>query len=351
MSALPERDAALTRRMVATLLAVLAVDALAVCVLALLVRPWLAPLGGALGAALGVAVPPAVAWVALCLPALVAFCWVQVRYTRRRTLAAVEARVVGPRERPALHGRVTRLAAQADVRVPAVAVVDSEVPNSFAVGGPRDATVAVSTGLLDALDDAQLDAVLAHELAHVKNRDAAVMTLATFLPAVARGEYSLLDAVTPRGVSRSAAFGGVLAVLVVGALGAVAAGAPGGTLVGAVLLTGFVLAFGGVALGVAAAPVVHLAARLAHDREFAADRAGALAVGSPTALADALRTLDGVEAPSDDARSLAVDGLCLLPHGFGGGDRDERVGGETHPPTAERIERLRALTAGVERGR
>ncbi len=333
--------------MVTTLAAVLVVDALTVSVLALLVRPWLAPLGGALGTVLGVTVPPALAWLALGLPALAAFVWLQVRYTRRKTLAAVDATVVGPRDRPALHARLTRLAAQADVRVPRLAVVDSETPNSFAVGGPRESTVVVSTGLLDALDDAQLDAVLAHELAHVKNRDAAVMTLASFLPAVARGEYSLLDAVTPRGLSRSATFLVITALVGVGAVAASATGAPGGSLAGAAVLTGFVVLFGGVLLGLAAAPVVYLSERLAHDREFSADRAGALAVGSPAALAGALRTLDAVETPTGDARAVAVEGLCLLPHGFGGEATDAAT--TTHPTTAARVERLKELSAAVDR--
>jgi heat shock protein HtpX len=343
MNALPARDTALTRRMLTTLGAVLAVDVLAVCVLALLVQPWLAPVAGAVGAAIGVSVPPALAWLAFGLPALAAFLWVQLRYTRRETLDAVDADVVGPREYPDLHARVTRLAAQADVRVPAVAVTETEAANSFAVGGSREATVVVSTGLLDALDDAQLDAVLAHELAHVKNRDAAVMTLATFLPAVARGEYSLLDAVTPRGVSTSTSFLAIAALFVGGALAAAATGAPGGSLVGAALLTLFVVLFGGVMLGLAAAPVVYLSERLAHDREFAADRAGALAVGSPAALASALRTLDSAATPESDARSSAVTGLCLLPHGFGG------TATATHPSTADRIDRLKTLASTVER--
>ncbi|MWG33002.1 M48 family metalloprotease [Halomarina oriensis] len=328
--------------MVATLAAVLVVDTLAVAVLALLVRPWLAPLGGMLGDALGVSAPPAVAWLAFGLPALAAFLWVQLRYTRRETLDAVDAEVVGPREHPDLHARITRLAAQADVAVPAVAVAETEMANSFAVGGTRDATVVVSTGLLERLDDAQLDAVLAHELAHVKNRDATVMTLATFLPAVARGEYSLLDAVTPRGVPTSVSFLAIVAVLGGGALAAAATGAPGGSLAGAVVLTLFVVLFGGVLLGLAAAPVVYLGERLAHDREFAADRAGALAVGSPAALAGALRALDTDGEPAADARSLAVSGLCLLPHGFGG------AATATHPSTADRIERLKLLNTDFE---
>ncbi|MFC5971036.1 M48 family metalloprotease [Halomarina salina] len=342
MSSLPARDTALTKRMVATLGAVLVVDALAIAVLALLVRPWLAPVAGAAGDALGVSAPPALAWLALGVPALAAFVWVQLRYTRRETLDAVDAEVVGPRERPDLHARVTRLAAQADVQVPTVAVADSETPNSFAVGSPRRSTVVVSTGLLDALDDAQLDAVLAHELAHVKNHDAAVMTLASFLPAVARGEYSLLDAITPRGVSQSVTFTAIAVLFGAGALAAAATGAPGGSLVGAAVLTGFVVLFGGVMLGLAAAPVVYLSERLAHDREFAADRAGALAVGSPAALASALRTLDSADSPAEDARTLTVDGLCLLPHGFGG------VATATHPSTADRIDRLKALATAIE---
>ena len=107
-----------------------------------------------------------------------------------------------------------------------------------------------------------------------------------------------------------------------------------------------------------ATPVVYLAHRLSHDREFVADRAGAQLVGDPAALASALRKLDDdIETtPATDLRSTGsmVSELCLLPHGF---VRDDEAGPivededgfhirlRSHPPTSERIERLRALAA------
>jgi len=92
------------------------------------------------------------------------------------------ARKVSPEEYPDLHRRVERLSQQADLPKPTVAVADTQVPNAFATGrNKKNATVAVTTGLLRALDDDELDGVLAHELAHVKNRDVMVMTIASFL--------------------------------------------------------------------------------------------------------------------------------------------------------------------------
>jgi heat shock protein HtpX len=357
----------LRRRVVVTLLAVLAVDTAFVLVVTALLSPWLRPLGDALVAALGVpATPTAVRWLAVVVPSVALFALAQLRYSRRELLAEVDAGRATAESHPGLHDRVTRLARQTGTTPPSVAVVDSEVPNSLTVGGVGDATLVVSTGLLATLDDERLDAVLAHELAHVRNRDAAVLTLATFLPAVASGEASFLGALFPSswsdGARRAAVVVGLLALFVVGAV--VLDGPVGvGYLVGVAGLVGFSLLFGGVALGVAAAPVVTLGRRLSRARELQADRAGALTTGDPSALADALATLDASvrDAPTDDLRSTAaVRELCLLPHGFGdpreGGDHDDTKDGalpvsiRSHPPTDERIARLRDLARALESG-
>ncbi|PSP70737.1 hypothetical protein BRC79_01820 [Halobacteriales archaeon QH_8_67_27] len=94
---------------------------------------------------------------------------------------------------PALESRVRRLAQQAGARPPSVAVVDAHPPNCYTVGRRGAATVVVSESLLETLDDAELDAVLAHELAHVLNRDVTVMTVAVAPFHLARSVATALD--------------------------------------------------------------------------------------------------------------------------------------------------------------
>lgn len=335
------RDTALAVRVAGVLAALLAADALLVAATAALLRPWVAPLVGgsqAVGAVAVVAVTAALAWA-------------QLRYARRETLAAAGARPVTDDEYPDLYGRIRRLSQAADLRTPDLAVADTDVPNSLTVGGLGGATVAVSTGLLETLSDDQLDAVLAHELAHLRNRDATVMTFATFLPALAAADGPPLAALGP--ATRRLA---LAVVAVVGyAVSTAVASVPPFSLASLLAFGGFVaftLVFGGVALGLLAMPAVALAGYLARAREFAADRAGALLAGDPAAMATALETLDAVERPREDARHAGVRELCFLPHGVGaGGDdpiADLPLDVSTHPPTDERVARLRELQSEGE---
>lgn len=336
------RDRRLALRMALTLGAVLVVDLAFAVVVASLLSPWLGALRDALAAA-GLAVPGPVWWTAVLGVGLAAVAWAHYGYARRQLLAAVEADPAGADTHPDVAGRLTRLAAAADIEPPSLAVADTDVPNSLAVGAPRDATVVVSEGLLDRLDGDQLDAVLGHELAHVANRDAAVMTLASFLPAMAADEYNPLSGTRP------ALLGGAL--VAAHAVGALALGGGGlASIAGAAALVLFTLLFGGVALGLLAAPVLMLSRKLSRDREFVADRAGARISGNPTALATALEALSGADhdPPDEDARATpeGVRGLCLLPHGFDG-ERDDWAATRSHPPVGERVARLRELVGDV----
>src|ERR1051326_8935537 len=101
-------------------------------------------------------------------------------------LAASGAKVVERDEAPELHAMVERLCAMADLPKPRIAVVDSDVPNAFATGrSPKHAAVAVTTGLWRRLDRQEVEAVLAHELSHIANRDVLVMTVASFFAMLA----------------------------------------------------------------------------------------------------------------------------------------------------------------------
>src|SRR5919199_5235604 len=101
-------------------------------------------------------------------------------------LAAMGAREVAPAQAPQLHAMVERLCVQADLPKPRVAVVNTRMPNAFALGrSPKSATVCATTGIMDMLSPGELEGVLAHELTHVANRDVLVMTLASFFATIA----------------------------------------------------------------------------------------------------------------------------------------------------------------------
>src|SRR5215208_2135321 len=101
-------------------------------------------------------------------------------------LAAMGAREVSPAEAPQLHSIIDRLCVQADLPKPKVAIVNTRMPNAFALGrSPKSATVAATTGIMELLSPAELEGVLAHELTHVANRDVLVLTLASFFATIA----------------------------------------------------------------------------------------------------------------------------------------------------------------------
>src|SRR5258708_18651876 len=101
-------------------------------------------------------------------------------------LAASGAKIVSREEAPDLHAMVERLCAMADLPKPRIAVIPTEVPNAFATGrSPKHAAVAVTNGLWRRLEPQEVEAVLAHELSHIANRDVLIMTLASFFAMLA----------------------------------------------------------------------------------------------------------------------------------------------------------------------
>src|SRR6476660_9059352 len=101
-------------------------------------------------------------------------------------LRAAGAKIVSREEAPELHAMVERLCAMADLPKPRVAIIDTPVPNAFATGrSPKHAAVAVTTGLWNRLEPAEIEGVLAHELSHIANRDVLIMTLASFFAMLA----------------------------------------------------------------------------------------------------------------------------------------------------------------------
>ncbi|MFP8957773.1 zinc metalloprotease HtpX [Natrialbaceae archaeon A-CW3] len=242
--------------------------------------------------------------------------FVQYYFSDTLTLKTMGAKEVSPQEYPQLHSSVERLSQQADLPKPKVAVIDSKVPNAFATGrNQKNAAVAVTTGLMGKLTREELDGVIAHELAHVKNRDMMVMTIASFLSTVA---FMI--------VRWGAFFGG----------GRGRGGRGGGGVVVAILVSLVVWI------------ISYLLIRaLSRYREFAADRGAAAITGNPAALASALMTISGEvdKIPDKDLREEAeMNAFFIIPLKSG-------VVGRlfsTHPATERRVEQLRDLERSME---
>ena len=110
----------------------------------------------------------------------------QLFLSDKLALKSMGAKEVSPEEAPGLHAMIERLCIQADLPKPKIAVADTSVPNAFAMGrSPKNATVCATTGIMRTLSPAELEGVMAHELAHVKNRDVLIMTVASFFASVA----------------------------------------------------------------------------------------------------------------------------------------------------------------------
>jgi heat shock protein HtpX len=112
--------------------------------------------------------------------------FIQYYFSDRLVLWSTRARIIGPDEFPELHQMVQRLANEAEVPMPRVAIMQSPVPNAFATGrSPKHAVVAVTDSIMRILSQKELEAVIAHELSHVKNRDILTLTIASFMAMVA----------------------------------------------------------------------------------------------------------------------------------------------------------------------
>ncbi len=242
-----------------------------------------------------------------------AFSIVQFLFSDKLALRSMGAKTVSEDEYPRLHAQVGRLAQQADLPKPTVAVADNQTPNAFATGrSPSNAAVCVTTGLLRTLNDEELEGVLAHELAHVKNRDVAVMTIASFLSTIAFFIVRWGWLFGNRGRNQAPVFVAIIVSLLV-----------------------WVLSF-------------LLIRALSRYREFAADRGAATITGNPSALATALMKISGRmdKVPDEDLREQAeMNAFFIIPisRGF--------IGklASTHPPTEKRIEKLRELEREMER--
>ncbi len=263
---------------------------------------------------IGVAISAGVGIAAVVVIAALLF-GVQLFASDKIALAAMGAREASPEQAPELHSIIERLCLQANIPKPRIALVDAAMPNAFALGrSQKSATVCVTTGLLSLLSGAELEAVLAHELTHVINRDVMVMTIASFFASIAAilARFGLFFG-GGRGRNQGNAF--VVVFL--------------------------------VSIGVYVVSFVLLRA-LSRYREFAADQGAAIITGRPSALSSALLKISGTIAqiPDRDLRTTTqLSAFFIVP-----ARRKGALTGlfATHPPIEKRIAALSRLEAQLQ---
>jgi len=242
-------------------------------------------------------------------------------FSHKIALKAAKAKPIEEQDLPKVFSIVRSLAQREGMPMPKMYLIDSPQPNAFATGrNPSHAAVAVTTGIVDLMEHAELEGVLAHELSHVKNRDILIASIAATV-AVALSFLVRISFWTGMGRDRRNSSGistiiGILALI----------------------------------LAPMAAMVIQMA--ISRSREYQADRSGAEITGSPLALAQALAKLEQgtsripMQVDPSTAQLFIADPL----KSFGGRGKGGRSGMNrmfsTHPPIAERIERLQEMAQG-----
>ena len=237
----------------------------------------------------------------------------QLFLSDKLALRAIGAREVSPQEAPGLHAMIERLCIQADLPKPKIAVADIKVPNAFAMGrSKKSAVVCATTGIMELLEPSELEGVMAHELAHVKNRDVLIITFASFFASLAAmmAQFAFFfgagDDESPAGI-----------VVFLGSL-----------------LVYFVSFF--------------LMLALSRYREFTADRGAAITTGRPSALSSALIKISGAmeRAPQRDLRAAGeMNAFFIVPTSV---KSSVKTLFSTHPPMEQRIERLGRLESQLQ---
>ncbi len=246
-----------------------------------------------------------------------AFAAFQYYYSNQIVLWSLDAYLVSERAAPEVYQTVRRLCITADLPQPRIAIMESEIPNAFATGRSQNhAVVVVTRGIVKQLSESELEAVLAHELSHIKNRDVMIMTIAALLADIAymilRIDYfSEHDGDSSGGDDES----------------------PLGAIIAAVLITSFLVYNVGTLLILA----------LSRYREFSADRGAAIMTGRPSNLISALTKISGniSSIPDKDLKKVkGANALFIVP----------AINGKsilsifsTHPSLEARVEALQRL--------
>ncbi|MDP9287306.1 MAG: zinc metalloprotease HtpX [Thermoproteota archaeon] len=231
------------------------------------------------------------------------------------------AKLVSKEQYPQLHELIERIVARNNLPKPRIAVINKNMPNAFATGrGQKSSVVAVTTGLLDILDTEELEGVVAHELTHIRNRDALVLTLASLFSTVAWylmqfGFYGGLYSGGGYGGRDRNSGGAMLIILLVA------------------MLT-WVVSF-------------LIIRAISRYREFAADRGSAQMTGKPVKLANALMKISGTmrRIPTKDLREVeGLNAFFIVPALSG-----STIGNlfSTHPPVEKRVQKLMEMEASM----
>lgn len=245
------------------------------------------------------------------------FVVLQFAFGDKIALKSMGAKRVDNEEYPELHSMVNSAAQQANVPMPDVAVAETGLQNAFAAGRSQDSSVVcVTTGLMENLDDEEMEAVIAHEVAHIKNRDVVVMTVAgliTMITGIIIRYSFFLSPTHGRGGGEkgAAAFAVIFVVSIL------------------TYVVGYLLI-----------------RALSRYREHAADRGAAKITGNPTALAQALRKIDDSmdSTPKEDLRDASgASALMISPV-------KSKLSSllSTHPETETRIERLNEMAKDMD---
>lgn len=226
------------------------------------------------------------------------------------------AKIISREEYPKLHEIVERLSTNNGLPKPKVAMVNSNVPNAFATGkSPKSSLVAVTTGLLDLLDDDELEAVIGHELTHVRSRDVLVLTLASVFSTVAwyLMQFGFFGGLQTR--NRNSAGSGVIVLLVA------------------------------VVTWVVSFLIIRAISRY---REYSADRGGAIMTGKPDKLATALLKISGkikVIPPNELKNVQKLNAFFIIPALSGSSIANLF---SSHPPVEKRVQKLKEMKTGIE---
>ncbi len=246
-------------------------------------------------------------------------------FSDKIVLWSTGAKIVSREQFPELHDLVERIVARNNLSKPRIAVINTRLPNAFATGKtPKSSIVAVTTGLLEELDNEELEGVIAHELSHIKNHDVLVLTLASL--------FSMTAWYLMRFGMYGAMFGGGYG----GGYGR--RGNDGGG--GAMLLIMLVA----IVTWVASFLIIRAISRY---REYVADRDGALITGKPSKLASALLKISGTmkRVPTRDLREVeGMNAFFIIP-ALSGDSLTNLF--STHPPVAQRVKKLMEMEAAM----
>ena len=247
----------------------------------------------------------------------VVFNFVMYWFSGKFALKMSKAVAVSEAEEPELHRMIASLASRAGVPKPGVYVTPAEQPNAFATGrNPKHAAIAVTAGIQRALGPRELEGVLAHEMAHIKNRDILIASIAAMVAGAIAAIANFLQF--------SLFFGGGDDDNPLGIIGTIAT----------------------IILAPIAATIIQLA--VSRQREFVADATGAELIGDPNPLADALETLHRTASQIPMKVNPASEPLYIV-NPLAANARGGRRGGgfgklfSTHPPMEERVARLRRM--------